>query len=256
VPRFILGMYLGASDLGIFSLAGRLYGTLVLVALEPKITVARISLRRYLAGREGLDEAVRRLFLQTSIFCFPLFIGGAAATPVLFRAWLGPQWAGAVRAAQFMLLMGLPMLTFYCTTTILLALNQQATEALISTVQTVTTILVVLAVAPFGLTAATAAIALRQLALLPLPLALLRRRCGIPLSAMLASQLPALLAASASAIVVWLLGPELERLLGSVKALPLLVVLGAVVYAPLIALLAPAFVGEMLRRVAGRLRQS
>jgi O-antigen/teichoic acid export membrane protein len=256
VPRFILGMYLGASDLGIYSLAGRLNASLVQVALEPKTTVARIYLRRYLAGREGLDEAVHRLLLQTSVFCFPLFMGAAAATPVLFHAWLGPQWAGGVRASQFMLLMGLPMLTFHCATAILLALNQQATEALISTVQTVTSILLVLAVAPFGLTVATAAIALRQLVLLPLPLILIRRRLGVPVREMLASQLPALLAASASALVVWLLAPELERLLGSVKALPLLVVIGAVVYAPLIALLAPGFVGEILRRVAGRLWRS
>jgi O-antigen/teichoic acid export membrane protein len=256
LPRFILGMYLGASDLGIFSLAGRLNGTLVQVALEPKITVARIYLRRYLAAREGLDDAVRRLFLQTSILCFPFFVGGAAATPVLFHAWLGPRWAGGVPVAQFMLLMGVPMVTFYCATAILLALNQQAAEAFISTVQTATVIVVALAVAPFGLTIVTAAIALRQLALLPLPLVLIRRRCTVPLRAMLIPQLPALAAAAASAGVVWLLAPGLEHTLGSVKALPLLVVLGAIVYVPLIALLAPSFVGEVLRRVVARLRRS
>jgi len=255
VPRFILGFYLGATDLGIYGLAGRLNGSLVQLALEPKTTVARVYLRRYMDGREGLDEAVRQLFLQTSIFCFPLFAGAAACTPVLFHAWLGPQWAGGVRVAQFMLLMGFPMLTFHCATSVLLALNQQATEALISVVQTVTSILLVLAVAPFGLTIAAAAIALRQLFLLPLPLLLIRRRCDIPIRAMVAPQLPALLAAAASAAAVWMLAPELERLFGSLKALPLLVALGMAVYLPLIALLAPGFVGAIMRRVAGRLRR-
>jgi hypothetical protein len=58
------------------------------------------------------------------------------------------------------------------------------------------------------------------------------------------------------ASAVLLVGPELDRLLGSVRALPLLVAIGVVVYAPPIALLKPGFVGEIRRRMAGRLRRS
>ena len=246
LPRLILGLFLGTTELGLFALAARLNDIVSQVALEPRATVARVDLRRWADDVKGLETAAQRLFMQMSVICFPLCIGGAAIMPVLFHTWLNAHWSGAIVPAQLMLLMGLPCVTFYCASALFMALNHQASEAFVSTVQTVTAALVTLVFAPLGLTIATAAIAARPLALMPLPVALLNQRCGISGRAMLRAQLPALLAASLMGSTVWLLNVLLEPGLSGVVELLMLVAAGAVVYVFLLAALLPELVGQLL----------
>jgi O-antigen/teichoic acid export membrane protein len=249
LSRLILGFYLGTIDLGIFSLAARLNNVLVQVALGPRIAVARVAFRRFKADPSGLEPEARRLFLITSVCCFPLFIGGAAILPILFHLWLGPEWNGSVKPAQFMLLMGVPTVTFYCTTALLLSLNHQATEAFISTCQTISVVLVVAAAVPFGLTAVTAAIALRQLVMLPLPVILLHRQCKLSMQTILLTQLPALLASAAMGAAVLLLGPSLESRLGNATSMMLLLVGSVFFYGSLIALMLPGPAGRAAQQL-------
>ena len=248
LPRLILGLFLGTTELGLFALAARLNDIVSQIALEPRATVARVDLRRWAADVEGLDAAARRLFMQMSAICFPLCIGGAVIVPTLFHTWLNPHWFGAIVPAQLMLLMGVPSVTFYCASALFLALNHQASEAFVSTVQTVTAAVVTLISAPLGLTVATAAISARPLALLPLPVALLNHRCGISARAMLLAQRPALLAAALMGVAVWLLGALLESRLSGIVELLALIVAGAVIYLVLLMALLPDLVDQFLRR--------
>jgi PST family polysaccharide transporter len=249
LSRLILGLYLGSTDLGIFSLATRLNNILVQVALAPRIGVARVELRRFKVDPRGLEAAARRLFLVTSLVCFPLFIGGAAIVPTLFHLWLGPEWSGSIGPSQLMILMGVPSITFYCATSLLLALNHQASEAFISTCQTVSISLLVLVTAPFGLIAVTAAIVLRQFALLPLPVLLMHRKCGLSVRTIILPQLPALLAALAMGLLVRLLTPTLEAEMGSAAALAALVGGGAALYTSLVALMLPDLTGQIAQHL-------
>ena len=248
-PRLVLGFYLGATELGLFSLAARLSDVLVQVALEPKTSVARVDLRRFANDPRGLEQAMRKLLLQMSVFCFPLCIGGAAVVPTLFHAWLDPHWFGGIAVAQMLMLMGVPCITLYCSTAVLLAMNRQKWEALISTAQTSTTLLAAILFAPLGLMAASAAIALRPLLLLPLPVLLMHRVCKLPVRLILGTQGPALAASVLMGAAVWLLGPHLEHLFGDAAALILLVLSGAAIYAAAIALLLPDFSGQLLRQL-------
>lgn len=249
VPRLVLGYYLGATELGLFSLAARLSDILVQVALEPKISVARVDLRRFAGDPRGLEQAMRKLFLQMSVFCFPLCIGGAAVVPTLFHAWLDPHWFGGIAVAQMLMLMGIPCITLYCSTAVLLATNQQKWEAAISTAQTSATLLAALLFAPLGLIAAATAIALRPLVLLPLPVLLMHRLCKLPFRLILHTQAPALIASALMGFTIWFLGPHLEHLFGNAIALGVLIVSGAALYTATIAMLLPEFSGHLLRHL-------
>jgi len=256
LPRLVLGFYLGATELGLFSLAARLSDILVQVALEPKTSVARVDLRRFADDPEGLEQAMHKLFLQMSVFCFPLCVGGAAVVPTLFHAWLDPHWFGGILIAQMLMLMGVPCITLYCATAVLLAMNRQKWEAFISTVQTSTTLLAAISFAPFGLIAASAAIALRPLLLLPLPVLLMHRVCKLPVRLILRTQAPALTASVLMGAAVWLLGPHLEHLFGDTVALILLILSGAAIYALVIALLLPAFSGRLVRKLTQQVQRA
>ncbi len=256
LPRLVLGFYLGATELGLFSLAARLSDILIQVALEPRISVARVDLRRFASDPAGLESAMRKLFLQMSVFCFPLCIGGAAIVPTLFHAWLDPHWFGGIVVAQLLMLMGVPCITLYCATAVLLAMNRQKWEALISTAQTSSTLLAVLCFAPFGLVAASAAIALRPLILMPLPVVLMNRLCKLPLGVILRTQAPALAAAVLMGAAVSLLGLHLENIFSDANDLIILIAFGAIVYVLLIGLLLPDFCIGLLKQLSRHLQAS
>jgi O-antigen/teichoic acid export membrane protein len=252
IPRVMLGLYWGSTDLGLFSLAARLGDLLMEVAVVPRYAVARVELRHFVKDRLAFDAALGRMLTLLTLFCFPLCVGGAAVVPTLFHVWLDPRWTGAIVPAQCMLLTCGALLTQYMAGAALLAMNLQRSEALVSVIQTVTTVAAVAVCAPHGLVAATAAIALRPLVLVPLSLGLLKRHCGIAAATMFRPQWPALAASLVMGAGVWLLRVALEPVVGDVVALPILVVAGALIYALLVRRLMPSVVADFVNRLPGR----
>jgi PST family polysaccharide transporter len=254
LPRFIFGLYWGATELGLFGLGARLCDILLELTLVPRYAAARVELRQFAADPPRLNEAVNRLFLNMSVVAFPLCIGGAAVVPTLFHAWLDARWYDGIIPAALMMLMCAPFVTHYCAGAVLLAMNFQSSEAMMSIVQTVVTLIAVLIFAPLGLIPATAAFAARPLLLLPLPLRLLQAKCRISPLGMFESQRPPLIAAAIMGIAVTMVRIGLEPFVRSVFLLPLLVVIGVAVYCTLISMLLPAFVREFLGRFTSRYR--
>jgi polysaccharide transporter, PST family len=252
-PRLILGIFLGPTDLGLFSLAVRLIDIVRQVAITPRSLVARVDLRRFAADPEAFGKAVRRVFQHISFLTFPLCVGGAAVMPTLCRAWLDPRWLGAVIPAQIMLLTGLPYVTFYVATAALLALNRQNWEARISVVQGVGIMIAVGAFGRFGLVATASAIAAILVAALPLPIIVMRRQCKLSLSHVLSPQVAALVASLLMGVAVWLLRLPIEVALGSVAALCVLIAIGTVLYVILIALTMRQFVVQAGKRLSASL---
>jgi len=239
LPRLILGLYLGPTELGLFSLATRLSDIVAQVAILPRWLVARVDLRRFATDPEALRKAVRRVFLQISVLSFPLSVGGAAVIPTLFHTWLDPRWFEATRPSQLMLLTGMPLVTFYVTTAALLALNRQRSEAYIAVAQSVAIVIAVAVAAPFGLAATSAAIGAACLATLPLGVVILRRQSRLALRDILLPQAPAFLAAGAMGIVVSLSRAPLEAAFSSVTALGIMICAGTIFYAVLLAIMTP-----------------
>jgi O-antigen/teichoic acid export membrane protein len=161
IPRVLLGLFWGSTDLGLFSLAARLGDLLMEIAVVPRYAVARVELRRFAHDHPGLKAALGRILTMLTVFCFPLCVGGAAIVPTLFHVWLDPRWVGAIVPAQLLLLTCIPLCTQYVSGAALLALNFQRAEALVSMVQTVATVVAVAVCAPFGLVWASIGIAAR-----------------------------------------------------------------------------------------------
>jgi O-antigen/teichoic acid export membrane protein len=183
-----------------------------------------------------------------AFLCFPICIGGAVVMPVLFHVWLDARWTGGVLAAQLMLLGAMPYVTHYGLSAALLAMNRQSLIAVNSTVQAIATVGAVAIFAPFGLTPATAAIALRPLATAAIPVVYARRYCGIGAANALRAQMPLLFAALGMGATVWLLRHALAPHLGAGALLVLLIAVGAIVYAILLALFAPQLVARYRAR--------
>ena len=251
IPRLILGIFLGTTDLGLYSMAARLSDILVQTAIVPSTVVARVSLLRFATSSQGRDEAIGNLMRRMSVLCFPLAVGGAALLPPLFHVWLDPRWFGGILPSQIMLLMAVALVTNQMANTILMAFNEQHYDALVSTLQTVAIVLLVLVFARFGLLIAVLAIALRPVLMLPLQLAILARRCALRARVLLSPQLPALVAAALAGALVCLIRPLLEARLGSGGALVLLGFAGAALYALFLTLLSRQAAAVLLGRRLG-----
>jgi teichuronic acid exporter len=63
LPRLFLGVYLGPTELGLFTTAGRFNAMVKQIALTPKAFVARVDLIRFVNDRRAFAKAARRMFL-------------------------------------------------------------------------------------------------------------------------------------------------------------------------------------------------
>ncbi|WP_293374340.1 oligosaccharide flippase family protein [Nevskia sp.] len=258
IPRFILGLWVGATELGLFSLASRLNEILLQITLSPPFAVARVEMRRFLDDLSGIETAVHDLLRRMALLCFPLAIGGAAVMPVLFQVWLDERWQGGVLVAQLMLLTGLPCVTHYALSAALLGLNRQAATAANSTMQTVTTLAAVAVFAPLGLVPAVAALSFRPLLTAPVPMHYLRAAAGVSWTGVARAQMPTLISALIMGAAVWSLSVALSAMVIGPPVLVLVVqtAVGVVIYGALILRLSPEqakpFVDRVLRRFRRR----
>jgi teichuronic acid exporter len=255
-PRYILGFFLGATELGLFSLAGRLCDIVLQLTLSPRYSVARVEMREFIDRQAGIEVAMRRVLTQMSALAFPACIVGVVLMPLLFSTWLNARWADGVIPAQLMILGLLPYVTHYSLSAALLGTNRQSAIAINATAQTLIVIPITAVSAPFGLLTATTAIACRPLLTASIPMWFARRYCGLKLKDVLLPQVPALIAATAAAAVVWGLNLLLAPYLNQVVLLVWLVLAGAATYAALIARLLPEVAAPLTRVAATILRKT
>jgi PST family polysaccharide transporter len=249
VPRLILGFDVGATALGLFTIATRLNELVAQIAILPKVTVARVDLRRYASQPMALGAAIRRVLLQISFIAFPISIGGSAIVPALFNTWLGASWHGGMLASQVMLLLGVPFTTIYVSASLLLALNQPRREAALCTVQSLATILAVACVARYGAAAAAAGVLACAVGTVPLTVAAMHKPCGVKLRDIVQPQMPVLAAATAMGLSVTALAHD-----GATLATQL--VSGALIYGVLIAVLMPRTLRSALTEITVRVAAS
>jgi O-antigen/teichoic acid export membrane protein len=247
-PRYILGFFLGATELGLYSLAGRLCDVVLQLTLSPRYAVARVEMREFI-DRPGIEVAMRRVLTQMSALAFPACIGGVVLMPLLFSTWLNARWADGVVPAQLMILGLLPYVTHYGLSAALLGTNRQSAIAINATAQTLIVIPVTAVSAPFGLYTATAAIACRPLLTATIPMLFARHYCGLAPKDVLLPQVPALLASAATGAVIWGLNLLLAPYLNQVVLLAWLMLAGAVTYAALIARLLPEVAAWLMMRL-------
>ena len=109
LPRLILGYTLGATELGLFTLANRFLEVIVQTAIVPPTSVGRIELRDSTPGSPEFTRTFAKIAQGASLLSFPILLGAAALAPDLFRLWLGERWQDGIVPAQLLLLSGLPL---------------------------------------------------------------------------------------------------------------------------------------------------
>jgi O-antigen/teichoic acid export membrane protein len=239
IPRLIVGYILGAFELGLFVFAWRLLDMLVWTTIHPAAEVARVTLRQYKKGKEELEVAFGRLLEDSALVAFPICCGAAAVMPLIFALLLDNRWQPAVFASQLLILCVIPNLVFFMGTSALMAVKRPQDDAKISLAHALAGSFCVLLAAPFGLNAACFVTLIRYLALVPMLQRMLSLRCGISARSVAAAVGRPLVASLIMGCVVTLSAPVIEERLSHVASLSALVGIGILIYAILVAIVAP-----------------
>jgi O-antigen/teichoic acid export membrane protein len=250
IPRVVIGYDLGAAQLGLYTLATRVLDAIIQLAIVPRKIVGRVELRLLKPGSLPFDAAFRSMVLDVSMLCFPLILGTVILAPDMFAAWLGSRWRGGELPTQLVVLSGIPMTFFYCSSAGLMASKRSGFEAWVNMAQSLTLSATVILVAPFGLVLTCIALLVQPIALLPLPLYLLRLYSGMSTQTILLAPLAPLCGAALMAAMVYGARPLLHSLsLPEIPALLLLVGLGAAIYALFLQIFTPHQFKQLLTRL-------
>lgn len=255
-PRVIIAAVLGPSALGLYSIASRIGDLICQVVLSPASQVAHLKLMQLTGDRAALSKAFEDLVARLALVAFPVAIGLAAVSHVLFQDWLGTKWAGADVATVWVVLAVLPWTIFYAATALFLGLRIYRLDQRIQLGLAVSAVIATVVAAPYGLNAACAALFFRLLILMIVPVVFFKIYAGINLRRLWRAVVGPLVAASAMGVCVALASPVLTVHLGGEMALPVLVVFGAILYAGGIWVLSPGHLRSFLADLGAVLPQN
>jgi len=246
--RLVLGYFLGATELGYYSVAQRLLAIVTdfVAGSAERIVVplfSRIQGEKERVNR-GLMTAQRLLCLIT----IPAFVGLAATAPVLMPVVLGAKWQASVLSTQILAAASLGYCLSFFFGHVLTALGRPGLRLGIVTAQALAQAIVSLIGVRFGL----AGVTLNQALFYAVELLFLQRNAGFSLPTYLGEGMVPLAGSLVMAATVVLLGREMADM-RPILQLAAQVALGAAIYGAFILLFARRRVME-LRDMARGLR--
>ena len=250
--RLVLGYFLGATELGYYSVAQRLLAIVTdfVAGSAERIVVPLFS--RIQGEKERVNRGLMTAQRILSLITIPAFVGLAATAPVLMPVVLGAKWQASVPATQILAAASLGFCLSFFFGHVLTALGRPGLRLSIVTAQALSLAIASLIGVRFGLTGVAVAVTLNQILFYGVELLVLRSNAGFSLRAYLGETLVPVAASFVMAGAVVLLG---RALTGQRPIFQLLaqVTLGLAIYGGLVLMLAQRRLKE-LRDIARGLR--
>ena len=234
VAPIVITFLLGPTSLALFRAGNRVLTMLTQITISP-LQGAALSAFSRIRDPIALSAAYVRLTGACSLIACPVFIGVGIMGPDLVTVLLGPKWAesGAIMMVSSFVV-GAAALNYFFTPVLTAAGNTRYSFIYFLSAVVGNGVLAILA-APFGAVAVAASQTARAYISLPLPLVFLRRAIGLPLRSVLNSIAAPFFASAVMGLVM--AGAKWEAMATMVAPvrLVLLALLGAAVYAVLMA---------------------
>jgi PST family polysaccharide transporter len=196
---FLIGYFLGSTELGYFTVAYRLVLTMIRLITTVLNAVAFPTFSRIHGDPERSRKAFYRATRYASFVAFPAFFGASVIAPELLPTLFGAKWEPSVPVMQVLALAGAINSIAFFNGTILTASGKPSWRMRIVFVQALCGILAFFMVYRFGLTAVAAAHAVVAFAIAPVTLLAVRALIRIDLSTYLGNLIQTL---AASAIMI------------------------------------------------------
>ena len=148
---FLIGLFLGTTALGYYSLAYRLLLTFTRVISSPFNSVAFSAFSRLQHEPEERRQMFGRLAQLVAALAFPSFLGLAAVSPDLVRTVFGAQWLPSVPVLQILCFIGVLHSVVFLHGTLLRAAGRPGWQTLFTLGGAVTNVLGFYFVVRFGM---------------------------------------------------------------------------------------------------------
>jgi len=240
VAIFVIGSIVGPAGAGLFRAAGRLAGALFEVISEPVRLLAWSTFNVDNPGR-----AANRLLALTFIVATPLFVGLALQAENMVHILLGPEWTGCAPLLVAFAIAGWFNSINIVSEPLLVMNGRIELVPRLSFAFTALNLVVLLISAPFGIFWIAVGQTLAAIAMLPVILAIQKRKGGVSLSALGNAAAPALVGATALLIAVAVARWALPHDVGLVSRAAIEIAAGGLAYLAVAALLVPRHIWRL-----------
>jgi O-antigen/teichoic acid export membrane protein len=246
VPKFFVGMLLGAQALGYLNIAYRIFQQLTSLVLAPFTAVVLPVASAVQRDRVQLHRILGATTRVATMFAFPIFIGAAAAAPIVFPLLLGAKWTPAILPAQILLLTALKSPAAAFNGGVLRGSGKPGLHLGIIAFGLVLTLILTPLAAPFGLAAVCAAVMVRGMIQWGVGAQLVERAVGYPAMQQFVVGWESFLAAAVMGATMLALQETTLMQLSAPVVLVCLISIGALVYVGVLAVLAPKLVRMLI----------
>lgn len=174
IVPLIIGIFLPASQVGLFALARRICFSLTYLTTASINEIALPVLSKASAYPEKHRETVYKALKLTALLCVPLFASVMLFAEPLVRLLFGDGWIGSAHVLQFLLLYGILYALPSLSNQVFLSVGRPESAMPISIAISALLVSCVAILAPYGITSTAAAFVITYLVAAPLALARLR----------------------------------------------------------------------------------
>lgn len=254
VPKFFIGMFLGAPALGHFNMAVRFYQQLTNVLLAPFSSVALPVVASVQHDREQLHATFAAGTKAATMLAFPAFIGAAAVAPVAIPLIFGEQWIPAVPAAQILTLAAVRAPVNVFNGEVLRGTGKPGIYTVLAAVGALVLIVLVPLITAYGIAMVSLAVLVRGMLQWFLAAFIVQRTLGYPLVRQFTIGWQSFFAAAGMGLIVTFAIPWLE-MLPRMATLGVLFVIGLAAHMTLLAILAPKLAQRLVNLFKALIRR-
>ncbi len=251
----LIGTVLGATQLGLYSVAYRLLNIMIEVLTRAIELVALSAFSRLQDDKARLARAYGQAVSTIAALAAPSYVLVLVLAPDIIEVSVGDRWAAAVPVMQALSLAGIAHSLGATTTTLLVSQGRARTALGLTTATTVLNVVGFAVAVSFGIVAVALAHTVRAFVILPVSAVLSRRILGFSWRSWFGYLAPATVSALAMAGVIELLRRFALDDMDPLARLALLVPLAGLVYALLLRVLSPSQFRSLVDVARGVLRR-
>ena len=260
LPKTIISATLGATSVGIFNLAERLFDQMRLALIDPYTNVALPVASMVQDDRPALHRTMENAIRMSAFLAYPTFIGAMVVAPLAIPVVFGPQWVDSTPIFQVFMLIALRSPMTAIISGVLRGVGRPDVIILQTGISTVAAIILLALTYKYGLLAIVFALLGKQVINFIVSTWLIQKIVGFPVIKQLQAGATAFYAAVIMGVVVWLAMKYLPA--GHIPLLHLAVVvmIGVVTYVAALFGFAPQLGMRILKAVpvalTGRVREA
>lgn len=255
----LIGYFLGAVQLGYYTVAYRLLLAMTQILISTISKVALPTFSRLQQDRERIQRAFYMVTQMSAFIALPVFVGVAVLAPELVQVLFGKQWMLSVPVMQILSLIGPLHAVFFYNSTVLVALGKPGWRLGIHLLNTGVNVVSFFLVVHWGIIAVASAYVVRGYLLAPVSILAIKKLIHIKASTYLAQYTSPLIGTLLMATGMLLI----KYLLQSFSSLYLVIMIstsvGALIYTLAIMLFAPRLfqqIFEILRSALLKRKQA